>query len=415
MFDVETVRKDFPILTRQVHGRPLVYLDNAATTQKPRQVIDALVDYYERYNANVHRGLHTLAEEASEAYEGARAKVARFIKSPYGPESIVFTRNTTEGLNLVASAWGRKFLQPGDEIVTSVVEHHSNLVPWQLIAHEKGAVLRFVDIDEEGRLRRDQLNELIGPKTKMVALGHASNVLGLNPIREISEMAHRHGALVCVDGAQSVPHMPVDVGDLGCDFLAFSGHKMVGPTGIGALWARPDLLEDMDPYMGGGSMISRVTMEGATWNEVPFKFEAGTPNVADAVGLGAAIDYLEALGMDNVRAHEKELTAYAMKRLGELPDLTIYGPKDPEERIGVVSFNYGEVHPHDLSQVLDQYGIAIRAGHHCAQPLMRRLDCVATARASFYLYNTFAEVDALVEAIEGAKRFFVPEQAAQLT
>lgn len=415
MFDVEMVRKDFPILTRQVHGRPLVYLDNAATTQKPRQVIDALVDYYERYNANVHRGLHTLAEEASEAYEGARAKVARFIKSPYGPESIVFTRNTTEGLNLVASAWGRKFLQPGDEIVTSVVEHHSNLVPWQLIAHEKGAVLRFVDIDEEGRLRRDQLNELIGPKTKMVALGHASNVLGLNPIREISEMAHRHGALVCVDGAQSVPHMPVDVGDLGCDFLAFSGHKMVGPTGIGALWARPDLFEDMDPYMGGGSMISRVTMEGATWNEVPFKFEAGTPNVADAVGLGAAIDYLEALGMDNVRAHEKELTAYAMKRLGELPDLTIYGPKDPEERIGVVSFNYGEVHPHDLSQVLDQYGIAIRAGHHCAQPLMRRLDCVATARASFYLYNTFAEVDALVEAIEGAKRFFVPEQAAQLT
>jgi cysteine desulfurase/selenocysteine lyase len=411
MYDVESVRKDFPILQRQVHGKPLVYLDNAATTQKPRQVIDALVDYYERYNANIHRALHTLGEEATDAYEAVRGKVARFIKSPYGPESVVFVRNTTEAINLVANAWGRRFLHPGDEVVTSVVEHHSNMIPWQLIARERGASVRYIDIDEEGRLRRDELHTLIGPQTKMVALGHASNVLGLNPIAEISRLAHAHGALVMVDGAQSVPHMPVDVTELGCDFLAFSGHKMCGPTGIGVLWARPELLEAMDPFMGGGSMISRVTLDGATWADVPAKFEAGTPNIADTIGLGAAIDYLEALGMENVRSHEKEITAYALRRLSELPDLTIYGPPQAEDRIGVVSFNFGEVHPHDLSQVLDQFGVAIRAGHHCAQPLMRRLECVATARASFYLYNTRAEVDVLVEALRHAVDYFSPEQA----
>jgi len=406
MFDVEAVRKDFPILQRQVHGKPLVYLDNAATTQKPRAMIDALVHYYEHYNANIHRGLHTLAEEATEAYEGTRTKVARFISSPYGPRSIVFVRNTTEGLNLVAHAWGRKFLRPGDEIVLSLAEHHSNFVPWQLIAKEKGARLRFIDIDEEGRLRLDEAEKLIGPKTKLVALAHASNVLGINPIGDIAAMAHRHGALMVVDGAQSVPHMPVDVGALDCDFLAFSGHKMCGPTGAGVLYARPDLLEAMDPFLGGGSMISRVLLEESTWNDVPHKFEAGTPAIAEVIGLGAAIDYLEAIGMAEIRAHEKQLVTYALARLRSLPGIKIYGPNDPEERVGVLSFNYGEVHPHDLSQVLDQYGVAIRAGHHCAQPLMRRLDCVATARASFYLYNTPAEVDVLIEALQEAGRFF---------
>ncbi len=411
MYDIESVRKDFPILDRQVHGKPLVYLDNAATSQKPRQVIEALVDYYENYNANIHRGLHTLAEEATEAYEGVRTHVGRFINSPYGPEGTVFVRNTTEGINLVARSWGGKFLEPGDEIVTTVVEHHSNMIPWQQIAREKGAIVRYVDIDEEGALKFDHLEALVGPKTKMVALAHASNVLGIHPIREVAKLAHENGALLLVDGAQSVPHMKVDVQDLGCDFLAFSGHKMCAPTGIGVLWGRPDLFDAMDPYMGGGSMISRVTTEGATWADLPSKFEAGTPNIADVIGLGAAIDYLEGLGMENVRAHEQEITSYALERLGSMPDLTIYGPKTSVDRVGVVSFNLGDVHPHDLSQVLDQYGVAIRAGHHCAQPLMRRLDCVATARASFYLYNTKAEVDALVEALQQASAYFAPQQA----
>ena len=406
MYNVEAVRKDFPILQRLVHGKPLVYLDNAATTQKPRQVIDALVDYYENHNANIHRGLHTLAEEATTAYEASRAKVGRFIKSPAGAKSIVFTRNCTESLNLVANAWGRRFLQPGDEIVLSVVEHHSNLVPWQLIAKERGAVLRFIDIDGDGVLRRDELEQVIGPKTKIVSMVHASNVLGINPVREAAALAHQYGAVMVVDAAQSVPNMPVDVTDLGCDFLAFSGHKMAGPTGIGVLWAKPELLEAMDPFLGGGEMISRVTLEESTWNEIPYKYEAGTPNIADGIALGAAIDYLEALGMENIRAHERALTAYAMDRLSAIPGVTIYGPKDPDERVGVVAFNYGEIHPHDVGQVLDQYGVAIRAGHHCAQPLMRRLDCVATARASFYLYNTFAEIDVLVDALKEVGRYF---------
>jgi cysteine desulfurase/selenocysteine lyase len=413
--DVEAVRKDFPILSRQIHGRPLVYLDNAATTQKPRVVIDALVNYYENYNANIHRGMYTIAVEATDAHEEARAKVARLIKSPAGAKSIVFTRNATEALNLVANAWGRKNLQPGDEIVLSVIEHHSNLVPWQLIAREKGAVLRFIDIDEDGRLRRDQLKELIGPKTKVVSLVHASNVLGINPVREAADLAHQYGAIMIVDGAQSVPNMPVDVTELGCDFLAFSGHKMMGPTGIGVLWGKPELLEAMDPFLGGGEMISRVTLEESTWNELPYKFEAGTPNIADAIALGAAVDYLEALGLDNIRAREKEIVGYALKRLGELPEIKIYGPLDANERTGVVTFNYGDVHPHDLSQFLDRYSICIRAGHHCAQPLMRRLDCVATARASFYVYNTEAEVDALVEALQAAGKYFQPQAVEAAT
>ena len=411
MFDIKTVREDFPILKRQVHGKPLVYLDNAATTQKPRQVIDALVDYYENHNANVARSLHTLAFEAEAAYEAARVKVAEFIKSPYGRDSIVFTRNTTESINLVANAWGRRFLQEGDEILLSVSEHHSNLVPWQLIAREKGAHLRFIDIDDEGRLRREEFTQLIGPKTKLVALAHASNVLGINPVQEVAELAHRHGALLLVDAAQSVPHMPVDVAELDCDFLAFSGHKMCGPTGVGVLYARPELLDAMDPFLGGGSMISRVMPEESTWAEVPHKFEAGTPNVADVVGLAAAIDYLEALGMENVRAHEQQITGYALEKLGDVPGVTSYGPKNVEDRIGIVSFNYGDIHPHDLSQVVDRYGVAIRGAHHCAQPLMRRLDCIATARASFYVYNTPEEVDVLVEAVQEAGKYFAVQPA----
>ncbi len=412
MFDVETIRKDFPILGREVNGKRLVYLDNAATTQKPRAVIDALVDYYESYNANIHRGLHTLAEEATTAHEEARAKIARFIKSPAGPASIVFTRNCTESLNLVANAWGRRFLQPGDEIVLTVLEHHSNLVPWQLIAKEKGAVLRFIDIDEEGRLRQDEMRQIIGPRTKVVSMVHASNVLGINPVREAAELAHQHGAIMVVDAAQSVPNMPVDVTDLGCDFLAFSGHKMAGPTGIGVLWGKPELLEAMDPFLGGGEMISRVTLEESSWNEIPYKFEAGTPNIADAIGLGAAVDYLENLGMANVREHERTLTAYALERLGAIPGIEIYGPQNADDRVGVVTFNYGDIHPHDLSQVLDRSGVAIRAGHHCAQPLMNRLDCVATARASFFVYNTLAEVDSLVEAVKEAGRYFSVTEAS---
>jgi len=410
MFDVEAVRKDFPILQRQVHGKPLVYLDNAATTQKPRQVIQALVDYYETYNANIHRGLHKLAEEATGAYEAARAKVAGFIKAPES-RAVVFTRNATEALNLVAYAWGHQHLNPGDEVVLSVMEHHSNLVPWQLIAKERGATVRYVDIDEDGRLRRDQLESFIGPKTKAVSLVHASNVLGINPVAEVAAMAHRYGAIMVVDGAQSVPNMPVDVAELGCDFLAFSGHKMLGPTGIGVLWGRPELLEEMGPFLGGGEMISRVTLDGATWNDVPWKFEAGTPNIADAIALGAAVDYLEALGMESVRAHEKALVEYALERLADVPEVKVYGPDSAAERGGVVTFNFGDVHPHDLGQVLDTHGVAIRAGHHCAQPLMRRLDCVATARASFYLYNTKAEIDVFIEALQAAGRYFKAEKA----
>jgi cysteine desulfurase/selenocysteine lyase len=415
MYDIETVRKDFPILSREVHGHPLVYLDNAATTQKPRQVIDELVRYYETYNANVHRGVHTLSEEATDAYEKAREKVNRFIGSQYGAESIVFTRNTTESINLVASAWGRANLNEGDEVVISVAEHHSNMIPWQLITRERGAVLRYVDIDDEGRLRMDDLTAAIGPRTKMVAIAHASNVLGINPVREIARLAHAQGALLLIDGAQSVPHLPVNVEELDCDFLAFSAHKMLGPTGIGVLWGRPALLKKMDPYQGGGSMISRVTTEGATWADLPEKFEAGTPNIADAIAFAAALEYLEALGMENVREHELEITSYALEELSKIPAVTVYGPKTAEERVGVVTFNLGDVHPHDLSQVLDQYGVAVRAGHHCAQPLMRRLDCIATARASFYLYNTRAEVDVLVEAVKEAARYFVVAEAPALS
>jgi cysteine desulfurase/selenocysteine lyase len=404
--DVEQIRKDFPILSRQVHGRPLVYFDNAATTQKPRQVIDALVEYYEHYNANIHRGIHTLAEEATAKYEETRQKTAAFIGAP-SSECIVFTRNTTESINLVAYSWARKQLRPGDEIVFSVMEHHSNIVPWQLIAKETGATLRFIDIDEEGQLVWDDLERQIGEKTKIVAITHMSNVLGtINDVRRIADLAHKHGALLLVDGAQSVPHMPVNVQELDCDFFAFSAHKMLGPTGVGVLYARRELLESMAPFLGGGEMIRRVTLEESTWNDVPWKFEAGTQNIGDVCAFGATLDYLTALGMENVRQHEMEITRAAMQKLSQVPELTIYGPESVEARGGVVAFNVDGIHPHDLGTVLDSYGVAIRAGHHCAQPLMRRLDIAATARASFYIYNMIDELDTLVEGIEAAARLF---------
>ncbi len=404
--DLERIRHDFPILHREVHGRPLVYFDNAATTQKPRQVIDALVHYYEHYNAAIHRGIHALAEEATARYEETREKVAGFIGAP-GPECIVFTRNATESINLVANAWGRKHLREGDEIVLSMMEHHSNIIPWQMIAHATGARLRYIDIDDEGQLVWDDVERLIGPKTKLVAITQMSNVLGtIVDVRRIAEVAHAHGALILVDGAQSVPHLPVNVQELGCDFLAFSGHKMLGPTGVGVLYGRRELLEEMDPFLGGGSMIKRVLLDDFTPNDVPWKFEAGVPNIGDVCAFAAAIDYLQSLGMENVRAHEVELVRAAMRRLSEVPDVTLYGPESAEARGGVLAFNVGDIHPHDVGTVLDRHGVAIRAGHHCAQPLMRRLGVAATARASFYVYNTIEELDTLVEGIHATARLF---------
>ena len=381
----------------------MVYLDNAATSQKPRVVIDAVTRYYESYNANVHRGIHTLSDEATDAYEQARIKVARFIKAK-SPRGVVFVRNATEAINLVAMAWARKRLKPGDEILLSRMEHHSNLIPWQLVAKETGAKLRFIYLNVDGTMNLSNVDELINDRTRLVAVSHMSNVLGtINPIRRLADLAHSRGALLLADGAQSVPHMPVDVGELGCDFLAFSGHKMLGPTGIGVLYGREELLEGMDPFMGGGNMIMDVTCDTATWNEIPYKFEAGTPDVSGAIGLGVAIDYLNGLGMENVRQHEIELTEYALQKLSEVRDLMVFGPRDPRIRGGVISFNFLDVHPHDVGTILDQEGVAIRAGHHCCQPLMNWLDVPATARASFYLHNTKDEVDVLVGALIKAK------------
>ena len=407
MLDVKRIRQEFPILSRAVNGKPLVYLDNAATTQKPIQVIEALADYYRRFNANIHRGIHTLAEEATAAYEAVREQTAKFINAP-SSSTIVFTRNATESVNLFANAWGRKFLKPGDQILLSEMEHHANLVPWQLIAKATGAQLAFLPITDEGRLQMDRLDALLTPRTKLVAITQMSNVLGtVTPIEQIVAKAHQCSALVLVDGAQSTPHVPVDVQKLGCDAFVFSAHKMLGPTGVGVLYARQQLLEEMDPFLGGGEMISDVQLTSATWNEVPWKFEAGTPNIADVVAFGAALSYLSRLGMDAIRAHELELTAYALKQLAAVEGLTMYGPKTvTPDRGGVISFNLDGLHPHDVGTVLDAEGVAIRAGHHCAKPLMRRLGVAATARASFYLYNTREEVDRLVDAIRAAQTFF---------
>jgi cysteine desulfurase/selenocysteine lyase len=387
-----------------VNGRRLVYLDNAATSQKPRRVLDALTDYYENHNANIHRGVHRLAEEATAAYEEARRKVARFLHAP-DVTGLVFTRGTTEAINLVAYAWGRKFLKEGDEVVLTEAEHHSNLVPWQLAARATGARLRFVSVLDDGTLDMEEAERLIGAKTRLVGCIHASNVLAtINPVEELGRMARDAGALMLVDGAQSAPHLPVDVQALGCDFFACSGHKMLGPTGVGVLWGKPEILDDMDPFLGGGEMIREVHLDHSTWNDLPYKFEAGTMNVAQAVGLGAAVDYLDELGMESVREHEKRLGEYAYRRLSEVEGITVYGPG--KDRTGLVSFSLPDVHPHDLSQLLDEDGIAIRSGHHCAQPLMRRLGVAATSRASFYLYNTEEEVDVLVEALGRAREFF---------
>jgi cysteine desulfurase/selenocysteine lyase len=404
--DVARIREDFPILSQEVHGRPLVYLDNAATTQKPRQVIDALVQYYETTNANIHRGIHTLAVRATEQYEAVREKTARHIGAS-NAQDIVFTRNATESINLVARAWGDANIGEGDEIVLTTMEHHSNIVPWQLLARRRGAVLRFAGVTDDGYLDMANLRELVTERTKLVSLVHSSNVLGtINPVSEVAEAAHAVGALVLVDGAQSAPHMSVDVEALGCDFFAFSSHKMLGPTGVGVLWAREGLLAEMDPFLGGGEMISIVRPEGSTWAEGPHKFEAGTPNIADVIAFGAALDYLAALGMDRVRAHEKALTAYAMHALDALGGVTIHGPRNVEDRGGAVSFTLDAAHPHDVSTILDGYGVAIRAGHHCAQLLMRRLSVPATNRASFYIYNTEQEVDALVDALKHVQEVF---------
>lgn len=404
MYSAAEIRHDFPILERRVNGKPLVYLDNAATSQKPRRVIERLTEHYEQHNANIQRGVHRLAEESTAAYEGAREKVARFLGAP-DPTGLILTRGTTESINLVAHAWGRKNLREGDEIVLTETEHHSNLVPWQLAARDTGAKLRFIPVLDDGTLDMEEAERLIGPKTKLVSAIHASNVLAtINPVERLAELAHENGALMLVDGAQSAPHLPVDVETLGCDFFAGSGHKMLGPTGVGFLWGRPEILEEMDPFLGGGEMIREVHLDHSTWNDLPHKFEAGTMNIAQAIGLGAAVDYLGDLGMENVREHERRLGEYAYRRLSEIEGITIHGPQ--RDRTGVVSFSLPDVHPHDLSQLLDEEGVAIRSGHHCCQPLMRHLGVAATARASFYLYNTEGEVDTLVGAIARAREFF---------
>jgi cysteine desulfurase/selenocysteine lyase len=406
MINIGRIRDDFPILRRMVHGKPLVYLDNAATSQKPRQVIQALVDYYENYNSNIHRAVHALGEEATEAYEGAREKVRQFINAP-STDGVIFTRNATEAINLVAYSWGRANIREGDEILLTQMEHHSNQVPWQQLAAEKGATVRYIEVSADGRLELDGLENLFDARTKLLAFPHVSNSLGtINPADKLVAAARQNGVMVLIDGAQGAPHLPVDVQTLGCDFYAFSAHKMLGPTGVGVLYGRREILEEMDPFLGGGEMISKVTFEGATWNDLPWKFEAGTPNIADVIAFGSAIDYLANLGMESVRAHEADITAYALERLSEVPGITIYGPDSVQDRGGVVSFNLDGIHAHDVGTVLDHHGVAIRAGHHCTQPLMRHMGVTATARASFYVYNTREEVDTLAEAALAAREFF---------
>ncbi len=413
MLDVKKIREDFPILSRSVYGKPLVYLDNAATSQKPRSVIQALVDYYEGYNANVHRGVHALSMEATDRYEEAREKVARFINADT-PEAIVWTRNTTEGINLVANTWALDNIGAGDEIVVTRMEHHSNLVPWQKLVEERGAVLRFLPLAEDGGVNMEDVDSIINPRTKLVSVVHMSNSLGtIVPVKELAAKARAVGAAVLVDAAQSVPHMPVDVQDLDCDFLAFSGHKMLGPTGIGALYVKRDVLERMEPFLRGGEMVLEVTYERASWNDLPMRFEAGTPNIGDGIALGAAVDYLEGLGMNNVREHEIQMTRYALDAFKELEELDVFGPDDPNARGGIIPFHHPDVHPHDLGTVLDRQGIAIRTGHHCTMPLMGALGVAATARASFYVYNTEEEIDLLVDGLKEALRYFAhgPQRA----
>ncbi len=404
-FDVDAVRTQFPILTRQVHGKPLIYLDSTASSQKPQAVIERLATYYAQGNANVHRGVHTLSEEATAAFEASRAKVARFINAASSKE-IIWTRNATEAINLVAYSWGSANLKPGDEVLITEMEHHSNIVPWQLACQRTGATLRYVPVDDQGFLRLDLLPTLLTTRTRLFAFTAMSNVLGtIVPVAELTAAAHAVGALALVDGAQSVPHLPVDVQALGADFLVFSGHKMCGPTGIGVLYGRRQLLEAMPPFMSGGDMIKEVHLDVSRWNSLPWKFEAGTPAIAEAIGLGAAVDFLDSLGMPAIQAHEHALVTYAMQQLQQVEGLRILGP-DADHRGGVVAFTLGDIHPHDLAAILDGEGIAIRAGHHCAQPLHDRYGLPASARASFYLYNTAAEVDQLVAALDKAREMF---------
>jgi cysteine desulfurase / selenocysteine lyase len=406
VLDAERLRADFPVLHQEVNGCPLVYLDNAASSQKPAAVIDAIAEYYRRDNANVHRGVHALSVRATDAFEAAREKVAALMGIADSAE-LIWTRGTTEAVNLVAYSWGNANIGAGDEILLSVMEHHSNLVPWQLLAQRTGARLRFLQMDDQQRLDLSALDDLLTERTRLVSLGHVSNAIGtVHPIAEISARAHAAGALVFVDGAQSAPHLPVDVPSLGCDWYAFSGHKMCGPTGIGGLWGRRELLEAMPPFHGGGDMIEWVELEHSTYAPLPNRLEAGTPNIAGAVGMGAAADYLAGIGRDAILAHERALVGYALERLAEIPQLRLYGPHDPAERSGVVSFNLADIHPHDLASILDGQGIAIRAGHHCTQPLMRALGVGSTARASFYLYNTRADVERLIEGLVRAMKLF---------
>lgn len=406
-FDVLKIREDFPILHQEVYpGKKLVYLDSTATSQKPVQVIEAMNDYYRQTNANVHRGIYRMSEQATEAYEGARKKVKDFINAGSWRE-VVFTRNTTESINLVAHTWGRVNLGPDDAVVISEMEHHSNIVPWQLLQEERGFKLLAVPVLPDGTLDMEAFDRFLRDEpVRLVAITHMSNMLGtINPLKEIIEKAHAAGALVLADAAQSVPHLPVDVQALDVDFLAFSGHKMVGPTGIGALYAKRDLLEAMPPYMGGGDMIRRVRLSGSEWNDLPYKFEAGTPSIAEGIGFGAAVDYLASIGMEAIQAHERQITEYALDRLAEVSGLTVYGP-DASRKGGVVSFTLKGMHPHDIAQLLDAEGVAVRAGHHCAMPLHECFGLPATARASFYLYNTLEEVDALIEALYKARQVF---------
>lgn len=408
LLNVPEIKKDFPILQRKMRDKPLTYLDSTATSQKPQQVIDSMVDYYSRYNANVHRAIYELGEEATRAYEGARERIAEFIGAK-DPMEVAFTKSTTESLNVVAYGYALKSgrLAKGDEVLGTVLEHHSNHVPWHFVRDLKGIVLKYVDVDDEGHLRMEQYDELITKRTKLVTVAHVSNVLGtITDVKEIAKRAHEVGAVCVVDAAQSVPHLPVDVAALDCDFLAFSGHKMLGPTGIGILYGKKEMLEATEPLLGGGEMISEVHLGSAKWNDVPYKFEGGTPPIAEAIGLGAAVDYLTKLGMLAVRQHEMELTAYALEKLAKIPGVRLYGPRSVKERGGVVSFTMDKAHPHDIASILDVEGVCIRSGHHCAQPLMERYDLAATARASFYVYNDLEDVDRLVAALEKVNEVF---------
>ncbi|MGC8685234.1 MAG: cysteine desulfurase [bacterium] len=404
--DIEKIRKDFPVLSRMVRNKPLVYLDNAATTQKPLSVIEAISNLYKNYNANVHRGVYLLAEEATQAYEDARESVRRFINASSTKE-IVFTRNATEAINLIAYTWGEANIKPGDEIIVSIMEHHSNYVPWFRLARKKGADIKIIPAKANGELDIDTFKSILSSRTKLVGIAHMSNVFGtINPVKEITSLAHSYGAIVVVDGAQSAPHMKINVKEMDCDFFALSGHKMLGPTGIGALYAKESYLASMEPFLSGGEMILRVTLDSVNYNELPWKFEAGTPNYEGAIGLKSAIEYLENIGMDNIETYERELTSYALEKMQTVPGIFIYGPLDPAKKGGIIAFNMKDIHSHDIGTILDSEGIAIRAGHHCAQPLMIDCGVSAMARASFYFYNTKQEIDILVSALKKAKEIF---------